>query len=140
MVHTLMYGCQPCGGVFHNAERSRDNHSMNWDIVRANLAVLIEARDISHTKLAAETGVPQPTISRFLSGTNNSMELENLHALARALDSSVSALLGEIPLVADAKIARVARVMETMAEYKKDAVVAVVNSLVDTKTRNGSGQ
>lgn len=113
---------------------------MDWNLIRSNLAALMEARGISHTALAAETGVPQPTISRFLKGDNATMELDNLNTLAQALDSSVSGLLGETPLQIDPKIARVVRVMETMAEYKKDAILAVANSLIDSKTRNGTGQ
>lgn len=94
---------------------------------------------MSHTALAELCGVPQPTISRFLSGTHASLSVENLSAIADALDVSVSQLLGETPLEADPKIARVIAVMQRLPEYKKDAIVQVSNSFAQPDSSEGTG-
>jgi transcriptional regulator with XRE-family HTH domain len=102
---------------------------MNWELVRDTITRLLELRGgMSHTALAELCGVPQPTISRFLSGTHAALSVDSLAAIAAALDVSVGQLLGETPLQDDPKIARVVAVMQRLPEYKKDAIVQVSNS------------
>jgi len=101
---------------------------MNWDLVRKNLAAIIEREKTSHTALAEASGVPQPTISRFIGGQHEALKLETLATLASALHSSVGEILGERPYTQDPKISKVIAIMERLPEYKKDAIVKVSDS------------
>lgn len=113
---------------------------MNWDYVRDTIRRLKAAKgDISDNAIARLAGVPQPIISRFLSGDTQWMTLDNLAAIAQALDSSVAEVIGERPVSDDPKVRRVLKAMQDMPEYKKDALVGSAEALAkdDRKTVNG---
>ena len=113
---------------------------MNWVMIRERLQNLIDGKGLSHNDLAALSGVPQPTISRFMNGTTDYMGLDNLADLARALGASVGQVIGEESLLMDEKIRRVIAAMQTMPEYKKDALVSVSDSLIKSRENNGAGK
>jgi transcriptional regulator with XRE-family HTH domain len=59
-----------------------------------NLKELMSAHKITQTGLSARTGVPQPTINRFVSGKTKSMNYEMLRKLASYFEVTVDYLHG----------------------------------------------
>jgi transcriptional regulator with XRE-family HTH domain len=55
---------------------------------------IINGKPITQGRLAEETGVPQPTIHRALSGKHTSMNLENLIAIANYFGVTLGQLAG----------------------------------------------
>jgi len=106
-----------------------DNSPMNWNYVRGALVRLRDEKGWSDNTLADKSGVPQPTISRFFAGTSESMLLDTLAALARALGVTIAELIGEHPIDIDVKTRRVVKAMQDMADYKKDVVVSTAETL-----------
>lgn len=82
--------------------------------------------------LAIAAGVPQPTLSRYMSGATKDMELDNFRAIARALDLTVGQLLGEVPIHADPRVDHVLHVMERLSGPGRDALIATANALAIT--------
>lgn len=113
------------------------------------IALMHKARDImtarigpgkqfpSQRALAAAAGMDQSLLSRFLSGKTEVLEFHHLQSLAHAMGMSVSQAIGEEPTTADPKILAVARLMQEMPEYKKDAIVAASTALA--KQHDGKG-
>jgi transcriptional regulator with XRE-family HTH domain len=106
-----------------------DNSPMNWNYVRGALMRLRDEKRWSDNLLAEKSGVPQPTISRFFASTSESMLLDNLAALAKALGVTVAEIIGEHPIEIDDKTRRVVKAMQEMADYKKDVVVSTAETL-----------
>jgi transcriptional regulator with XRE-family HTH domain len=106
-----------------------DNSPMNWNYVRGALMRLRDEKGWSDNQLADKSGVPQPTISRFFAGTSESMMLDTLAALGKALGVTVAELIGEHPIEIDDKTRRVVKAMQEMADYKKDVVVSTAETL-----------
>ena len=102
---------------------------MNWDEIRDRLQHLIDARGTNATQLTEKCGVPQPTIQRFLTKVTGYMELDNLAAIAAALQCTVAEIIGEQPLETDEKIRRVLLAMQNLPEYKKDVLVSTADTL-----------
>lgn len=59
---------------------------------------IIEGKPISQNRLAEVTGIPQPTISRILSGKHETLRLDNMMALADYFEVSLDQLTGRVPL------------------------------------------
>lgn len=122
-----------CGQGYLNAldpeKAKRDYSCMNWDMIRQNLRQAIERLEISHNELARLSGVDQPTISRFLSGTHETLTLDNLAALAKPLKVTVAQLIGELPLNPDGNLARLLIAAESMPAYKVKALAAAAEAL-----------
>ena len=57
--------------------------------------------EVSGLTLAIGANISQPTLSRYLAGTSDTMEMPTWQALAHTLGVTVSQLLGEIPLAPD---------------------------------------
>ena len=102
---------------------------MNWDFVRRKVQSLRDRKGWSDNVLSEKSGVPQPTISRFLNETTDWMYLDNLWAIARALDASVGELIGEQAFDPDEQTRRVLKAMQDMPDYKKDVVVSTAETL-----------
>lgn len=100
------------------------------DIIRE----LIRRRGFASPRaLALRAGVSQPTLSRYLSGQSEDMEMHTWRALARELDVTVSQLLGEQPLHQDSDIIHVLRAMETMPPNLRGALAAAADALAGRK-------
>jgi transcriptional regulator with XRE-family HTH domain len=106
-----------------------DNSPMNWSYIRTALTRLRDEKGWSDNQLAEKSGVPQPTISRFFAETSESMMLDTLSALTKALGVTVAEVIGEKPIEIDDKTRRVMKAMQEMADYKKDVVVSTAETL-----------
>lgn len=110
-------------GAPQNADVNRNpySHGHPRDIIR-------RLRDLrgfaSDRALALAAGIPQPTLSRYLSGVSQDMELSNFAAVAGALDVTVSELLGEVPLGLNLKAREIVRILERLPEPEQAALVA----------------
>ena len=113
-----------------------DNSPMNWNYVRGTLVRLRDEKGWSDNYLAEQSGVPQPTISRFLAGTSESMMLDSLVALAKPLGVTIAELIGEKPIDIDHKTRQVLKAMQDMADYKKDVVVSTAETLARSDGKN----
>ena len=113
-----------------------DNSPMNWNYVRGTLVRLRDEKGWSDNYLAEQSGVPQPTISRFLAGTSESMMLDTLVALAKPLGVTIAELIGEKPIDIDHKTRQVLKAMQDMADYKKDVVVSTAETLARSDGKN----
>lgn len=91
----------------------------------------MERQKLSQRRLAELGGIDQPSLSKYLSGVSADIQVSTLKAIAEVLGTTVAHLLGETTYPADPKIARVVHAMETMPEYKKDAVVATSSALTE---------
>lgn len=96
--------------------------------LRETISELLREKQMSQRRLAEAAGIDQPSLSKFLSGQTQDILAGNLVAIADALGVTVGYLTGET-YDRDRKIAVVARAMERMPEYKKDAVVAAAEAL-----------
>lgn len=85
----------------------------------------------SDRALAIAAGIPQPTLSRYLAGTTESMDIANFQALADALDVSMSELLAEIPIGSGGRVKELARLMEQLPQPEKDALLAAAHAMVE---------
>lgn len=100
-------------------------HEATREVIRSQL----KAKGLSQRQLALMAGMSQSTLNRFMNQATDSLEFAHIMAIARALSMTVSELIGETPILEDAKIRSVALAMKQMPEYKKDALVAASNSL-----------
>lgn len=97
---------------------------------RIIIAQLMSAQQLSQRRLAELAEIDQPSLSKYLAGQTQDIMAGNLIAIARVLGVSVATLAGETAL-ADPKVATVVKAMETMPEYKKDAIVATSTALAE---------
>lgn len=123
-----------------NVKPAPDNSAVNSVISTAHvdpreiiLRLLRKRGFASPRALALRAGVSQPTLSRYLSGTSDDMEMATWRALARELGVTVSQLLGEQPLTADDSIEHVVRAMETMPQSLRDALAAAADAMAGRK-------
>ncbi|MCD6056157.1 MAG: peptidase S24-like domain protein [Gammaproteobacteria bacterium] len=66
--------------------------------ISENLRKLMDDIKITEAKLARQTGIPQPTLHRILSGATRSPRGESLSKLANFLSVTISQLIGDDPL------------------------------------------
>ena len=97
---------------------------------RIIIAQLMSTQQLSQRRLAELADIDQPSLSKYLAGQTQDIMAGNLIAIARVLGVSVATLAGETAL-ADPKVATVVKAMETMPEYKKDAIVATSTALAE---------
>ncbi len=96
------------------------------DIIRR----LLTARGFNSPRaLALAASVSQPSLSRYLSGASEDMEMATWRALALTLEVSVSELLGEVPLSKDPAALAVVKAMEKLPTEQKAALVAAANAM-----------
>jgi len=102
----------------------------------------MEHAGLTQTVLAVATGLSQPTISYLASPKNTATGSEFTPRLARVCGVSVDWLADEIGemlptyfTTTDPKIIAVARVMEPLSEYAKDAAVKDVTQIAELVER-----
>ena len=108
---------------------------MNWHYVRSALHKIIGDKGWSHNLLSDKSGIPQPTISRFLNGESKAMELETLSDICKALDITIAEIIGEHPIYLDDKARRVVRAMESLPDYKKQVIVTTAETLAKPENK-----
>lgn len=81
--------------------------------------------------LALAAGIKQPTLSRYLKGTSDTMEVETFAALAQTLGVTVSELLGEVPLSIGSPVREVTQVMARMSQAQQISFLRVGRALAD---------
>lgn len=96
-----------------------------------NVRRLMISKGWNQPDLEKHSGVPQGTISRILSGRHRTVQLETAAALARSLGSTVSQLIGEVPLAPDDTITRVLVAMEKMPEYRRQDLARISDTFVN---------
>lgn len=86
---------------------------------------LRQLRGYSSTRaLALAAGIPQPTLSRYLKGTSETMEVASFQALAKVLDVTMSELLGEIPLSSGGALRELTQLLGELPEPEREAWLA----------------
>lgn len=75
--------------------KENNGNELTPTVVGRNLQRLIDAADTNPTRLALETGVPQPTIHRILSGESRDPRTGTLKKLAARLGTTAEALRAE---------------------------------------------
>jgi len=101
----------------------------------------MDQREFSATKLAELSGVPQPTISRLLNGTTETMLIETLSPIARHLGVTVSQLIGEVPIDTNLERQKAYMLLQDLPAYQVGAAVKILDALAEFprgSTKNGS--
>jgi transcriptional regulator with XRE-family HTH domain len=107
-------------------------HRRNLLDPRANIRTLREARGFTSDRaLAIAAGIPQPTLSRYLSGTTDSMDFANFQALARVLEVSVSELIGEVPVGSESRLKELTGILQKLPEPELRAWLAAGHAMAD---------
>jgi transcriptional regulator with XRE-family HTH domain len=119
----------PFACVFHSRTFSGDNTYMNINVIGERLRRFREEAKLSQEDLSGTSGVPQGTISRLENAVHGTVEIDTIQALAAALGMTSSELMGEKEPVADPKIREVNALMQSMPEYKKNAIVGTAQAL-----------
>lgn len=92
---------------------------------------LIEAHGYPSARaLASKAGISQPTLSRYLAGATDTMEVPNWMALARTLGVTVSELLGEVPLGGTATARELLTVAQQLDERGIETMITVGRALL----------
>jgi transcriptional regulator with XRE-family HTH domain len=97
----------------------------------------IERGFTSVRALAAAAGVNQPSLSRYLSGKADTLELETFAALAQVLEVTVSELIGEVPLNRDGRLRAMLNILKDLPEPDQDALMAAGQAMVATRAQRG---
>lgn len=79
--------------------------------------------------LAAAAGIPQPTLSRFLKGTSQTMEVDSFQALSRLFGVTLSELLGEVPLGSSVPAREVTRLFADMTPTQQEQLLRIAQAL-----------
>jgi len=85
--------------------------------------------------LAIAADISQPTLSRYMAGTTDTMEMANFVKLAAVLEVTVSELLGEVPLSSGSKIRELAKIMDSLAEPEREALLAAGRAMAGVAKR-----
>lgn len=137
-VNTTTYKRQHTQANWHSAPLPHENSWMDWDFFRTLLGRLIQEQNLNDNTLAERCGVPQPTISRFRNGTSKTMDLENVHAIAKALGITVSQAIGETALRPSLQRQRAFALMEEMPEYQVARAVKILDALAEPDDGNAA--
>lgn len=87
----------------------------------------------SDRALAIAAGLPQPTLSRYLSGKAETMELASFQALARTLEVTVSELTGEVPIDERPDVRRLSAIYDELDESARAALLAAAAAMASSK-------
>ena len=120
--------------------------SENAFVHKPNLVFLADTRAIieelrvkrgfpSVRALAIAAGVPQPTLSRYLTGKTEAMEVASFKAIAEVLDVTVSELIGEVPVTSRREIRELAKIMDSLAEPEREALLAAGRAMSSVAKR-----
>lgn len=103
---------------------------------RANIRRLRESKGFTSDRaLAIAAGIAQPTLSRYLAGTTDSMDFANFQALASVLDVSVSELIGEVPMGSESRLKELLDIMNNLPEQERKAWLAAGHAMADSTKR-----
>lgn len=98
---------------------------------RAIIELLRAERGFPTVKaLALAADVPQPTLSRYLSGKHEWMDTRHYLAIARALGVTMSELLGEVP-IASQPVREVQTAMAKMDDEQRAQLARVSKALIE---------
>ena len=106
---------------------AKDRSLVNFELLRTNVRGAMDRIGWNATQLGEICGIPQPTISRFLNRSTDSLRLDNLQMIAHFLKTSVGALLGEVPLETNPDQARVMNALRTMPKARLRAFAEVAD-------------
>lgn len=107
------------------------------DNVRTIIEKLRKQRGFSSDRaLAIAAGIPQPTLSRFLAGTSQTMEVANFLALAKVLEVTMSELLGEVPISSRAEVRQLVQIIDALPEPQRKALIAAGEAMVEATKRH----
>jgi transcriptional regulator with XRE-family HTH domain len=95
---------------------------------RSILRDLMSERGFDQAALARASGVPQPTISRYLAGKHKHLSTEHLMAIAQSIGATVSELLGEVP-IASAVVREAQRALACMSDDERARAVRVFQAM-----------
>lgn len=115
----------------HQVVRQKENNAEMHDKTRENIKTLLADAGLSERQLAAECGISQSTLNRFMQGVTESLDFPNLQTIAGYFSLTVSQLIGETPFESDQKVRSVLLAMQQMPEYKKDMIVAATLKLAE---------
>lgn len=135
-----MYGLSRYTSVFPSAVIGAENTCVHTGHIRPILQRLMTKRGLSATRLAELSGVPQPTISRLLNGTTDTMTLETVIDLAPHLGVTVSQLIGETPIDEDEGRQKAYVLLQHLPAYQVPAAVKILDALTQPapKSKNNS--
>lgn len=115
------------------------------DVIRARIKACLESAKWSDYKLADASGVPAPTISRFMSGRHKTIEVYTLVRIAQAFGKRSAQLTGEEPLeddildaLSDPKIQLAIKAMMHMDEPTRAQYVRIGSTLVEPEEGQGA--
>lgn len=102
--------------------------------LRDRMQDLLRARGIRQSELAKQSGIPESTLSRFLSGAHSKLSHENIAAIANVLGVSTDFLLGLSPVpervhCALEELGLSAQAAEAL--YRSETTAAVINALLE---------
>lgn len=107
--------------------------------IRDPRAIIRELRSkrgfTSDRALAIAAGIPQPTLSRYLSGKAETMELASFQALARTLGVTVSELTGEVPIDDRPDAKRWTAVLSQLDETSEAALYAAAMAMAASRPK-----
>lgn len=105
---------------------------MNKVDIKDVLAALMKQKKVKQTAVAADSGVPQPTISRILKGTHKTLELQTLQRLADYFQVSLDQLVGKEPLDSDPQWHQVKSMWINFEPIQKKAAVGSLKGLAES--------
>jgi len=73
--------------------------------------------------------VPQPTITRIISGETTTPRIDTLVRLAEYFEVTVSQLIGETPLATDAVLAELETTYQNLSPYKQHTALSIVKAI-----------
>jgi transcriptional regulator with XRE-family HTH domain len=112
--------------VFPEINLLPDNTYMNKRDIKDVLTELMKLRSVTQTYVAEKSDVPQPTISRILRGTHNTLEIDTARKLADFFHVSIDQLIGNEPLDNDRQWFEVKKAWRSLADDKKEVVETTI--------------
>ncbi|MBW2002989.1 MAG: helix-turn-helix transcriptional regulator [Deltaproteobacteria bacterium] len=94
------------------------------------LKEVLEAKGVSGYKLAKITGIPQNTINDVKKGKSKSPALDFVIKVAKALNMTVSELIGETEEKYTSKVKRLADIAMNLSNANVDILIDMANALV----------
>lgn len=104
---------------------------MSFDPTRLakTLHTLLQQARLSANQLADIIDVPQPTITRIISGETTKPRIDTLCKLADHFGITVSQLIGETPLAADQGLAELETAYQQLSAYKRNTALSIVRAI-----------
>jgi transcriptional regulator with XRE-family HTH domain len=127
MIHQCIGGATSPGTAPNNPRVYRRLPPDPRDIIKH----LRDARGFpSDRALATAAGIQQPTLSRYLAGTTETMEMQNWIALSHTLGVTVSELLGEVPLNSSGTVRDIFDIVSRLDQRGQETIITVGRALL----------